>query len=355
VPMAADLPGQNFTVLLPGYTISGNAGVAGVILTYNGGSTITDGTGAYSFAVSHGWTGTITPSKAGYSFTPASIQVTVPVAADLPGQNFAATLLSYTISGNAGAAGVTLTYNGGSTITDSTGAYSFSVSYGWTGTVTPVKTGYSFSPDHKDYASISVDLPAENYTATAVASFVDVPTSYWAWQWIEIVAKNGITAGCTTTPRQYCPAGVVTREQMAVFLLRAKHGPSYVPPAATGIFADVPVTYWAAAWIEQLANEGITAGCSLSPKLFCPTGAVTRDQMAIFLLRAEHGTGYTPPAATGIFEDAQLSFWAVNWIEQLTAEGVTSGCSLSPKLYCPAGVVTRGQMAVFLVKTFGLH
>ena len=142
---------------------------------------------------------------------------------------------------------------------------------------------------------------------------------------------------------------------MAVFQLRAKHGPTYTPPAATGIFADVPTSHWAAAWIEQLANEGVTAGCSLSPKLFCPSVVVTRDQMAVFLLRAKHGTGYTPPTATGIFEDVPTSFWAANWVEQLTAEGITSGCSVSPKLFCPGSTVTRDQMAVFLVKTFGLH
>ena len=72
---------------------------------------------------------------------------------------------------------------------------------------------------------------------------------------------------------------------MAIFLLRAKHGSGYVPPTATGVFQDVPVNYWAADWIEQLAAEGITSGCSVTPKLYCPTAAVTRDQMAVFLVR----------------------------------------------------------------------
>jgi hypothetical protein len=73
---------------------------------------------------------------------------------------------------------------------------------------------------------------------------------------------------------------------MAVFLLRAKYGPAYTPPAATGVFQDVPVSYWAAGWIEQLAAEGITGGCSATPKLYCPASPVLRDQMAAFLVRA---------------------------------------------------------------------
>jgi hypothetical protein len=52
------------------------------------------------------------------------------------------------------------------------------------------------------------------------------------------------------------------------------------------VFQDVPTSYWAAAWIEQLALEGITSGCSVTPKNYCPATPVTRDQMAVFLVRA---------------------------------------------------------------------
>ena len=74
--------------------------------------------------------------------------------------------------------------------------------------------------------------------------------------------------------------------------------------------------------------------------------------MAIFLLRAKHGAGYTPPAATGIFADVPLNYWALNWIEQLYPEGSTTGCGGGN--YCPEDPVTRAQMAVFLVRTFNL-
>ena len=70
---------------------------------------------------------------------------------------------------------------------------------------------------------------------------------------------------------------------MAVFLLRAKYGSSYSPPPATGVFSDVDLGYWAANWIEQLAVEGITAGCGNGN--YCPEDEVTRDQMAVFLVK----------------------------------------------------------------------
>jgi hypothetical protein len=140
---------------------------------------------------------------------------------------------------------------------------------------------------------------------------------------------------------------------MAVFLLKAQHGSSYVPPACTGIFGDVPCPSQYADWIEQLANEGITGGCGGGD--YCPGNPVTRAQMAVFLLKAEHGSSYAPPSCTGIFGDVACPSLFANWIEQLYAEGVTGGCQTSPLLYCPGNSVTRGQMAVFLVKTFGLQ
>lgn len=75
--------------------------------------------------------------------------------------------------------------------------------------------------------------------------------------------------------------------------------------------------------------------------------------MAIFLLRARHGSGYAPPSASGTqFGDVPASYWAADWIEQLAAVGITSGCGNGN--YCPDSKVTRAEMAVFLVRTFNL-
>ena len=99
-----------------------------------------------------------------------------------------------------------------------------------------------------------------------------------------------------------------------------------------------------------MAAEGVTSGCGSGS--YGPDGPVTRAQMAVFLLRAKYGSGYSPPTATGVFGDVDLGHWAVHWIEQLAAEGITAGCGGGN--YCPDAQVTRDQMAVFLVRTFGL-
>jgi hypothetical protein len=78
--------------------------------------------------------------------------------------------------------------------------------------------------------------------------------------------------------------------------------------------------------------------------------------MAVFLLKAAHGSAYMPPGCLGVFSDVECMptpAFAVNWIEQLAAEGITGGCGGGK--YCPDSPKPRGQMAVFLVKTFGLQ
>ena len=194
------------------------------------------------------------------------------------------------------------------------------------------------------------DTTAKGWTLHIGDSFSDVPDSNIFYGFIETLFHNVVTAGCG--PAIYCPTNPVTRAQMAVFILKAEHGDAYIPPSCTGVFSDVACPGgFAVNWIEQLAAEGITGGCGAG--IYCPDNPVTRAQMAVFLLKGEHGSGYVPPSCTGVFTDVTCpGAFAVDWIEELAAEGITGGCGGSS--YCPDSAVTRGQMAVFLTKTFEL-
>jgi hypothetical protein len=124
------------------------------------------------------------------------------------------------------------------------------------------------------------------YTPPAVGSttgFGDVPTNHFAAAWIKQLAAERITSGCGNG--NYCPDAPVTRAQMAIFLLRAKHGPTYTPPAvgSTTGFGDVSTNQFAAAWIKQLAAENITGGCGNGN--YCPDASAQRSEMAVFLVR----------------------------------------------------------------------
>ncbi len=184
-----------------------------------------------------------------------------------------------------------------------------------------------------------------------LGDFLDVPQADFFHSAVEKIFRDGITAGCGSG--NYCRNSSTTRAQMAVFLLRSLLGRYYYPPPATGtVFSDVPADSFAAAWIEDLAARGVTAGCG--DGIYCPNGAVTRAQMAVFLLKTLLGTSYVPPTAVGVFGDVPVGSFAADWIEDLYTRDITSGCSNTVLLYCPTSSVTRGQMAAFLVATFNL-
>ena len=182
------------------------------------------------------------------------------------------------------------------------------------------------------------------------ANFLDVPQNDIFHAYVEWIVRNGITAGCGSG--LYCRNNPVTRGQMAVFLEKAMRGPTFVPPFCTHVFPDVPCSHPFAQWIEQLAADQITTGCGGGN--FCPNDPVLRKQMAVFLEKAKRGTGFDPPDCTGIFNDVTCTPGTgfPDWIEQLVADQITGGCSISPPLYCPDNPVTRGQMGVFLEKAF---
>jgi len=115
--------------------------------------------------------------------------------------------------------------------------------------------------------------------------FGDVTASSFAADWIEELSHEGITSGCGGG--NYCPNAELSRAEMAVMALKALHGSTYAPPPATGtVFGDVPADAFAAAWIEELHAEGISAGCGGGN--FCPDASLTRAQAAALLTRAFH-------------------------------------------------------------------
>ena len=198
--------------------------------------------------------------------------------------------------------------------------------------------------------SLSAGSTVHSWTLHVGESFPDVPTSQQFYTYIENLFHNGITAGCAGG--DYCPDAPVTRAQMAVFLLKGQGGKNYTPPPCSEtLFADEPCPGGPFVdWVNQLATQGITGGCGGGN--YCPTDPVRRDQMAAFLLKALHGASYGPPACTETFTDVPCPSQFASWIEELSHEGITAGCGGGN--YCPASSNTRGQMAVFLVKTFGL-
>ena len=175
------------------------------------------------------------------------------------------------------------------------------------------------------------------------SGFVDVPRHHYFEAEVAWLLENEITEGCDPLRLDlYCPAAPVTRGQMASLLVRAI---ADLPQADEDVFTDDDGSVHEQA-INSIAGAGITLGCDSSqPTLFCPLAAVTRAQMASFLVRALDLT----PATSDVFTDDDGSVHQAA-INAVAAAGITLGCDSSGTLFCPNDPVSRAQMAGFLFR-----
>jgi hypothetical protein len=216
----------------------------------------------------------------------------------------------------------------------------------------PVTVGPDLIFNGTDYnvfvAKIGNDNPGTN--------FADVdPNSVFA-PFISKLSAAGITVGCGQNPQGqpiYCPTQQVTREQMAAFIIRAL-GEFNPPFPAQQRFTDVLPASVFYSFIDQMAHRGITVGCDPQGTIYCPMQVVTREQMSAFLIRAV-GMPNPPPPAQQRFLDVFPASVFYPFVDQMAVRAITVGCNPpTSNLYCPTDVVTREQMAAFLVRAFGL-
>jgi CSLREA domain-containing protein len=174
--------------------------------------------------------------------------------------------------------------------------------------------------------------------------FSDVALNHTFKAYIDEAYCRGVTSGCAPNPLAFCPDNAVTRAQMAVFLVRSM-GEQASGALSNAYFSDV-VDDAIAPFINRMAELGITAGCGAG--LYCPSASITRAQMAVFIIRAMEEKPSAVPYNQNFDDIANDS--VAPFINRFFELGITGGCGT--RLYCPAASVSRGQMAVFLVRSF---
>lgn len=184
--------------------------------------------------------------------------------------------------------------------------------------------------------------------------FNDVPITESYFDYISLLYDNGITAGCQTSPPEYCPDTAVTREQMAVFLVAAldlaTKSPLMFTPSAS--FEDVLSSSVYFDFVQHIDDLGITAGCSTNPPNFCPNSNITQGQMAVFVIvswmMANNLSTFTY-STTPYFTDVQPSDPFFKFVQKMRDMGFWNGCSASQ--YCETANVTRAQMAPMVLRS----
>jgi hypothetical protein len=164
-----------------------------------------------------------------------------------------------------------------------------------------------------DVASECQGTNASNVGVTPPALTAANSAGYW--RYIETMYRKRITTGCLANDarREFCPTRTLRRDEMAVFIVRAKFGnvypsvisgcPSPQTPGCPGIvggdnfgltvganpyFADVPASNVFFVYIQKMYEMRITNGTTPPPGIptYAPETTLTRGELLTFIVRS---------------------------------------------------------------------
>lgn len=162
---------------------------------------------------------------------------------------------------------------------------------------------------------------------------------------------NALSSACITVgfpDGTFRPEGIVTRAQMAVFIMRAL-GVFDPPVPAEDPFTDVPKNSWYGPAVAELKVRGISLG--VGGGLYDPSGIVTRDNLSAYIMRAL-GEFYPPEPPVDPFLDVRKELWYSGFVQRMTDLGITNGCGDGK--FCPYQNVRRSEMAAFIVRAWDI-
>jgi hypothetical protein len=244
------------------YSISGNAGLAGATVSWSGtssGSTTADGSGNFTISGLIPGEYTITPSALGYVFSPTSANETVS-SSNITGVNFTAAL-GYSVSGNTGIAGATVSYSGtssGSVTADGSGNFSIPNLVNGSYTITPSLSGYSFSPASQ----------AETVNGSNIAGVDFTPYIIEDWMWVTPFANQVDGVNDANLPMSY-RVGFASLAKMQITYSIYLHNKGADSPTSKARIWNNPNPGWQQAMVgrQQQQTPGFATIYANSPLL----------------------------------------------------------------------------------------
>ncbi|WP_159885086.1 glycosyl hydrolase [Paenibacillus puerhi] len=167
-------------------------------------------------------------------------------------------------------------------------------------------------------------------------SYEDVPATHWAAQVVKRMAARHITEGISET--EFGPELAVTRAEFAAWIVRALD----LKASKSANFADVPSGAWYANDLAAAHEAGIVDG--RSSELFDPLGVITREEMAVMLMKAYfkvNGNGEQHTNSASFADQSDISSWAESYVSAGKEKGIFSG--VGGNLFSPKELLTRAQ------------
>jgi hypothetical protein len=205
---------------------------------------------------------------------------------------------------------------------------------GW-GTVgfTTASCGFSLLPQANAYG------PQSATGTVAVTPFLSGCS--WAAEsndsWITITSGNSGTGNGTVS---YSVSANTTENARIGSITIGGQGLDIFQVSST--FPDNPENVFTP-YINAIYAGGITVGCGNG--LYCPSDAVTRGQMAAFIVRSIYGEDFNY-GTTPYFSDVPSTHSFFKYVQKMKDAYITAVTGS----YDVDGTVTRGQMAAFIIR-----
>lgn len=174
------------------------------------------------------------------------------------------------------------------------------------------------------------------YTKT----YKDVPSTHWAFTTIQALSAKQVIEG--VSDEEFAPSKTTTRAQFVTMLVRSLGIQATGTPSA---FADVAQGAWYSEAVSTAVQAGIVKG--IDDTHFAPNASITREQMAVLLVRAyEYKSGISLQASDklSLYADAnKVSSWAIVDINKAIAAGLMTG--RDEDSFEPEAVTVRSETA----------
>ncbi len=187
-----------------------------------------------------------------------------------------------------------------------------------------------------------------NYTVMEYdKTFADM-RGHWAKADVELMASKYVVKG--KTPELFLPEDKVIRAEFAALLVRAL-GLSE-ERTARDRFSDLAADAWYSGSVEAAARAGLVKG--FGDGRFAPDDLITREQMAVMIVRALEQTGFEVTISqeeqkqllASFSDKAKIQNWATTDLAIAVKSGLLKGVTATT--IEPAANATRAQAAVMI-------
>lgn len=195
-------------------------------------------------------------------------------------------------------------------------------------------------------ATFTPDQPGIYAVMAYNKKFGDMPDTHWASRAVQVLSAKHIIEGMSLG--EFNPNGITTRAQFTALLVRSlqlKKQAAWTPK-----FEDVQENAWYAQDVAAANRAGLISG--VTEQTFDPNGEMTREQMAILLVRAYEYINGSYKAIDRKLDDytdhSDISTWAVEDVNKAIELGILSG--VSNERFSPSSTALRMETAEALYK-----